>query len=41
MIEKFYFPLTVNVYERDDDGYWYDDAIEYDGIYANDYGRLF
>lgn len=37
MIKKFYFPLIVNVYERDEDGYWNDDAVEYDGEYADDY----
>lgn len=36
MIKKFYFPLTVSVYERDD-GYWVDDAVEYDGEYADEY----
>lgn len=37
MIKKFYFPLTVSVYERDEDGWWSDDAIEYDGEYADEY----
>lgn len=37
MIKKFYFPLIVSVYERDEDGYWIDDYVEYDGIYADDY----
>lgn len=37
MIKKFYFPLTVNVYERDEYGWWSDDAIEYDGEYVDEY----
>lgn len=35
MIKKFYFPLTVSVCERDKDGYWIDEFIEYDGKYAD------
>lgn len=35
MIKKFYFPLTVSVYERDENGWWSDDAVEYDGRYAD------
>ena len=37
MIKKFYFPLTVNGYGKDEDGYWSDEAIEYDGKYADCY----
>lgn len=37
MIKKFYFPLTVSVYGRDEDGYWENDAVEYDGEYADEY----
>ena len=37
MIKRFYFPITVCVYERDEYGYWTDDAAEYDGCYADDY----
>ena len=37
MIKKFYFPLTVNGYGRDEDGYWSDETIEYDGKYADCY----
>lgn len=37
MIKKFYFPLTVSVCERDEDGYWTDDYVQYDGRYADDY----
>lgn len=35
MIKKFYFPLTVSVYSRDEDGYWDNDAVECDGRYAD------
>ena len=37
MIKKFYFPLTVSVYEKNEDDYWCDEAVEYDGAYADDY----
>lgn len=35
MIKKFYFPLTVNVYERGD--YGWSDGCEYDGKCADKY----
>ena len=35
MIKKFYFPLTVNVSERED--YGWSDGYEYDGVYADEH----
>ncbi len=35
MIKKFYFPLIVNVYERDEYDCWDYDGVEYDGRYAD------
>lgn len=35
MIKKFYFPLTVNAYERDEYDGWDYDGVEYDGRYAD------
>jgi hypothetical protein len=35
MIKKFYFPLTVNVSERED--YGWSDGYEYDGTYADEH----
>ena len=37
MIKRFYFPLTVSVFERNEDGWWSDDTVECDGRYADDY----
>lgn len=37
MIKRFYFPLTVTIYERDNNGWWTDDYFEGDGWYADDY----